>query len=127
MLELTIDEKHVEVEEGATILDAARKVGVEIPTLCHDERLLPYGACRMCLVETEGNPKLLPACTTPATDGMVVHTDNERCTAWAWIATASQGSAGTFRTTVAAPSSSGTRTAASCAASACAFVTRCRG
>lgn len=74
-LTLTIDGKTVKVNPGATILDAADAAGVRIPTLCHDDRLHPYGACRICLVETEGPPRrMLPACTTATAEGMVVYT-----------------------------------------------------
>lgn len=68
-----IDGKETEVEEGKTILEAAKALGIEIPTLCYHEKLLPYGACRMCLVEAgPGAPK--PACATYVTDGMEVKT-----------------------------------------------------
>ena len=54
MVQVTINGIKYEVEKDKTILQACREVGIEIPTLCHDERLAPYGACRMCLVEVEG-------------------------------------------------------------------------
>ncbi len=73
-LTLTIDGKVVKANAGATILEAATGVGIEIPTLCHDDRLRPYGACRICMVEVEGPPRrILPACTTPVAEGMAVH------------------------------------------------------
>ncbi len=75
---LTIDDKPISVEEGATLLEAAKEAGVTIPTLCHLDGIYDVGACRMCLVEVEGVPKLLPACTTAATEGMVARTDTER-------------------------------------------------
>jgi predicted molibdopterin-dependent oxidoreductase YjgC len=60
---------------GATILDAANAAGSRVPTLCHDNKLHPFGACRVCLVEVDGTPrKFTPSCTTPATDNMVVRT-----------------------------------------------------
>jgi len=74
-ISLTIDGIKVEVPEGATVLEAARKAGVYIPTLCYDEDLKPYGACRLCIVEIEKMRGLPTSCTTPATDGMVVHTE----------------------------------------------------
>ncbi|MEW6095894.1 MAG: NADH-quinone oxidoreductase subunit NuoG [bacterium] len=75
MLALTIDGKEIQVEEGITILEACEKAGSHIPTLCYDRRLLPFGACRICLVEVEGaRQKFTPSCTTPATNGMVVKT-----------------------------------------------------
>ncbi len=60
---------------GATILEACSAAGARVPTLCHDNKLHPFGACRICLVEVEGTPrKFTPSCTTPATDNMVVKT-----------------------------------------------------
>lgn len=70
---LKIDGKEIEVEEGKTILEAAKEAGIEIPTLCYHEKLLPYGACRMCVVEA-GPGALKPACATYVTDGMEVKT-----------------------------------------------------
>jgi predicted molibdopterin-dependent oxidoreductase YjgC len=72
---LTIDGVRVEVPEGATVLESALKAGVYIPTLCYDPDLKPYGACRLCIVEIEGMRGLPTSCTTPATEGMVVHTE----------------------------------------------------
>ncbi|MEA4811919.1 MAG: 2Fe-2S iron-sulfur cluster-binding protein [Anaerolineaceae bacterium] len=77
-LNLIINEKAVEVEPGSTLLEAAQKAGCNIPTLCHHPQLHPYGSCRLCLVEVEGARTLMPACTVPAGDKMVVHTDTER-------------------------------------------------
>jgi NADH-quinone oxidoreductase subunit G len=72
---VTVDGKKVEVPMGSTILEAANAAGSRIPTLCHDNKLHPFGACRICLVEVEGTPrKFTPSCTTPATDNMVVKT-----------------------------------------------------
>lgn len=68
----------VTIRPGQTILDVAAGVGVEIPTLCHDPRLEPAGACRLCLVEIDGWPRLAPACATIAQPGMVVATENAR-------------------------------------------------
>ena len=75
---LTIDGRDVAMATGATLLAAAREVGVPIPTLCHLEGLSPVAACRLCLVEIEGSGKLQPACLTPVAEGMVVHTDTPR-------------------------------------------------
>ena len=76
MVSLTIDEREVEVEEGATILEAAEAAGVYIPTFCYHKRLMPFGACRMCVVEVEQmRGRLVPSCSTPATNGMVVRTN----------------------------------------------------
>jgi formate dehydrogenase major subunit/NADH-quinone oxidoreductase subunit G len=74
-LTVTVDGKKVEVPLGATILEAATAAGSRVPVLCADNKLHPYGACRICLVEVEGTPrKFTPSCTTPATDNMVVRT-----------------------------------------------------
>jgi bidirectional [NiFe] hydrogenase diaphorase subunit len=75
---LTIDGQMVSAEENETILDAARDAGIKIPTLCHLEGVMDVGACRMCLVEITGTPKLLPACVTKVQEGMEVKTDSER-------------------------------------------------
>ncbi|PRP95877.1 putative formate dehydrogenase [Enhygromyxa salina] len=77
-LELEIDGEQVEVRPGATVLEAARELGVEIPVLCHDDRVDPAGCCRMCLVEIEGQRRLQPACTFKASPGMEVKTKTER-------------------------------------------------
>lgn len=74
---LTIDGKQCKGEHGDTILIVARKNDIYIPTLCYLEGLTPIGSCRMCVVEVENNSKLLTACTTPAKDGMVVHTQTD--------------------------------------------------
>ena len=83
MPELEIDGVAVQVEQGRMVLDAARKAGVEIPTLCYHEALAPYGACRLCLVEIErkeraGSARLVTSCTCLAEDGMVVRSRSER-------------------------------------------------
>ena len=75
---LTIDGVRVSVEEGATVLAAAAKAGIEIPNLCFRDGLKPYGACGVCVVEVENCPKLLRACATRAAEGMVVRTAGER-------------------------------------------------
>ena len=78
MIELIIDDKKVSVEEGETILAAAKKIGINIPNMCYDKRLRPYGGCRICVVEQEGNPRLLASCSTPAAAGMVIKTDTPK-------------------------------------------------
>lgn len=80
MVTLTIDGIEVSVERGASILEAAQKAGVRIPTLCHDKRLIPYGACRLCMVEVtqRGRTRSMPACFNPARDGMVVATQTPK-------------------------------------------------
>jgi NADH dehydrogenase/NADH:ubiquinone oxidoreductase subunit G len=77
MISLTINNIQTEVSEGTTVLEAAQKLEIEIPTLCHDARLKPYGACRLCIVEIEGVPRPVTACTTPAVEGMVVNTESD--------------------------------------------------
>src|SRR4030067_2580207 len=72
---LTIDDKQVEVEKGATVLEAAKEAGIYIPTLCYHPSLAPFGGCRLCLVEIEKMRGFPTSCTTPAGDGMVVHTN----------------------------------------------------
>ncbi len=72
---LTIDGKKLEVPKGATVLEAARSADIYIPTLCYDPDLKPYGACCLCVVEIDKMRGLPTSCTTPATDGMVVHTE----------------------------------------------------
>ncbi len=68
----TLDGREVEVQPGETLLDACRAAASAVPTLCHDDRLDPYGGCRMCLVELDGAPRPVPACKTVAADGMQV-------------------------------------------------------
>ncbi len=75
---LTIDGKKIEANEGMTILNVATQNGIKIPNLCYDGRVELYGACGLCTVEVEGIPKLLRACSTKVSDGMVVHTQTER-------------------------------------------------
>lgn len=78
MVNVTIDGIKVSVEDGSTILQAAEAAGVKIPTLCHIKGLDAEGSCRICLVEIEGNPKLVTACSTPVAEGNVVHTHTEK-------------------------------------------------
>lgn len=80
MIELTIDGLDVQVEEGSTILDAARFMGIPIPTLCHMDGLTPYGACRLCIVQiNEGDQaRLVSSCTYPAEQGLKVWTGTRR-------------------------------------------------
>lgn len=73
-----IDGREVSAGEGQTILDVAREAGVYIPTLCNLQGLHPVGACRVCLVEIKGSPKLVPACVTRPTEGLEVMTDSAR-------------------------------------------------
>ncbi|MCU0380612.1 MAG: bidirectional hydrogenase complex protein HoxU [Chitinophagaceae bacterium] len=77
-LKMQIDGQWLDVTPGMTILDACRTHGIHIPTLCHLDGLSDVGACRLCLVEIDGNHKLQPACTTKVADQLVVHTDTEK-------------------------------------------------
>jgi NADH-quinone oxidoreductase subunit G len=75
----SIDGREVEAPEGAMLVDGAKYGDVEIPVFCYEPKLgQPVGACRMCLVEIEGIPRLQTACSTPVRDGMVVHTQTDR-------------------------------------------------
>jgi len=75
---LTIDGQEVAGERGDTILEAAQRVGIHIPTLCYEPRLQATAACRMCIVEVEGARKMLPSCSAAVADGMVVRTNTEK-------------------------------------------------
>jgi NADH-quinone oxidoreductase chain G len=78
MIELKINGKALKVEPGTTVLQAARANDIYIPNLCYDKRLRPYGGCRLCVVEVEGQKRLFAACSTPAENGMVVHTETPK-------------------------------------------------
>ncbi len=75
LVTLTINDQEVTVPAGTLVLEAAKSIGIEIPTLCYHEKLLPLGGCRLCLVEIEKMRGLQTACTTPVREGMVVHTN----------------------------------------------------
>ncbi len=79
-VKLTIDGETIEVDKGKTVLQAANSVGIRIPTLCHDPRLEPFAACRVCMVETQRgvSSALITSCNTEVTDGMVIRTDSEK-------------------------------------------------
>lgn len=76
MATVTIDGKTITIDDGTLILDAARRLGIEIPTFCYQAKLSRLASCRMCLVEIEGQRKLQPSCATPVLDGMVIHTSS---------------------------------------------------
>jgi NADH-quinone oxidoreductase subunit G len=78
MPRLTIDGKEVEVEAGTNLIEAARRLGIEVPHYCYHAGLSIAGQCRLCMVDIEKTPRPTIACNTPASDGMVVHTDTER-------------------------------------------------
>lgn len=77
-ISLTIDGQKVQVAAGATILEACRSVGQDQPTLCWASTLTPVNVCRVCVVEVEGSRTLVPSCSRPVEEGMVVSTDSER-------------------------------------------------
>lgn len=81
LVRVNINNRELTANEGSTILKIALDNGIDIPNLCYSENLKSYGACGMCVVEVEGNPKLVRACSTPATDGMIIRTDTPRTTA----------------------------------------------
>ena len=74
MIEMMVDGRTIEAKEGETILSALRREGIHVPTLCHMEGLAPSGACRICVVELEGSPNFLPACSFPVGPGMKILT-----------------------------------------------------
>lgn len=76
LITLTIDGQKVEVEKGTTILQAAKKVGIDIPTLCFLKEINEVGDCRMCIVEVEGRRGFATSCIQTVEEGMVVHTNS---------------------------------------------------
>ena len=81
MVEVTIDGIKTEAPEGSMVIQAAHKIGVYVPHFCYHKKLSVAANCRMCLVDVEKAPKALPACATPVTNGMVVHTRSEKAIA----------------------------------------------
>jgi NADH-quinone oxidoreductase subunit G len=77
MITLTIDGQTVTVPKGTTVYTAAQQIKADIPVFCYLDRMPPFGACRMCLVEVEKSPKLQTSCTLEATEGMVVRTQSD--------------------------------------------------
>ncbi len=77
-MKLKLNGREVDVRAGEHLLDVCRREGLEVPTLCQDDRVDPMGSCRMCLVEIDGERRLQPSCAFPARDGMVVHTESDR-------------------------------------------------
>ena len=75
---LMIDGTEVQATPGDTLLDVTRRLGIEVPTLCHEDRVDPMGSCRMCLVEIDGQRRLQPSCAFAAGADMVVHTHSDR-------------------------------------------------
>ncbi|MCK9514704.1 MAG: NADH-quinone oxidoreductase subunit NuoG [Ottowia sp.] len=78
MVELEIDGKKVQTTKGTMLIEAARQAGIYIPHFCYHHKLTIAANCRMCLVDIEGQRKIMPACAMPVADGMVVHTNNEK-------------------------------------------------
>jgi len=78
MINLTINNKTVQVEEGITIFEAAKKNNILIPHFCYMENVHQIGSCRICVVEVEGGKTLMASCVTEAKEGMIVHTNSER-------------------------------------------------
>jgi len=78
MIRIDVNERSVEAHQGEPLLAALRRAGVSVPTLCHMEGLSPTGACRMCVVELEGRPGLVPSCAWPVAEGMQVRTHSPR-------------------------------------------------
>ena len=82
MIQITVNSVSVEVAEDATVLQAVRAAGIDLPTLCYHEGLAPYGACRLCMVSLKTpRRELIAACTYPVEEGMVVQTDTRQATA----------------------------------------------
>jgi NADH dehydrogenase/NADH:ubiquinone oxidoreductase subunit G len=82
-IRMQIDGTDVLAEEGSTVLEAARRAGISIPTLCHHEKLEPFGGCRICMVEVQGprdrgSARLVVSCVYPAEDGLVVRTRSQK-------------------------------------------------
>ncbi len=80
MVEIVIDGRKIRARQGETVLKAAQKAGIFIPTLCHNDSVKPYAACRMCLVEAtkNGRTKLVTSCDYPVSEGLEVKTNTER-------------------------------------------------
>jgi len=77
-MNIEVNNKAITAEDGETILSACKRAGLSIPTLCYLEGLAPSGACRMCVVEVEGNPALIPSCSFPVAAGMKIRTHSPR-------------------------------------------------
>ena len=81
-LRVTVNGRPCQVPEGSTLLHAVKAAGCHVPTLCYHPRFKPKAVCRMCLVDVEGSAKPLPACATPAADGLVINTDSDELRAF---------------------------------------------
>src|SRR6266566_2715811 len=78
LVKLKINDREMQVPPGTLVIEAARRIGAEVPSFCYYPGLSLQGACRMCLVEVEKMPKLQTACTTPVAEGMVVATESDK-------------------------------------------------
>jgi predicted molibdopterin-dependent oxidoreductase YjgC len=78
MMNIEVNNRTIEAKPGEMILAALKRAGISVPTLCHIEGLFPSGACRMCVVEVEGVPGLVPSCAFPVREGMKVKTHSPR-------------------------------------------------
>jgi len=80
MVELFINDMHIEIKKGLTLLQAAEAAGIHIPTLCYHEKVKPHGACRLCIVEIEkkGKRRIVASCAYPAEEGLKVFTESPR-------------------------------------------------
>jgi len=77
---IVIDGEKVQIEEGSTLMQAAKKLGIHIPSLCYHEKIKPHGACRLCIVEIEkkGRSKIVASCAFPVEEGLIVHTESPK-------------------------------------------------
>ena len=77
---IVINGKKVQIDKGNTLMQAAKKLGIHIPSLCYHEKIKPYGACRLCIVEIErkGRSKIVASCAFPAEEGLIVHTESPK-------------------------------------------------
>ena len=72
---LTVDGRRIEARADRLLIHVLRDHGIRVPTLCHDDRLTPYGGCRLCVVDRQDEGCLVPACSTPVEEGMVIRTE----------------------------------------------------
>jgi iron-only hydrogenase group A len=77
-MEIIVNNRKIEAEQGETVLSALNRAGISVPTLCYLKDLAPSGACRMCVVEIEGMPNLVPSCSFPVSEGMKIHTHSAK-------------------------------------------------
>ncbi len=78
MMNIEVNGKTIEAKKGETILEALTRAGIKVPTLCYMKDLAPTGACRICVVEIEGRPGLIPSCAYPVEEGMKIKTHSPR-------------------------------------------------